>query len=178
MDTIPMAAPWTFRHREQLPHWLDQPLTTAFPSTSLTATVPVLHLQWDLWTCYHSPSPSVFVAHRLGHSVVWGILVAWTRIEPASPTLQGGFLTTETPGESPANLLNWLKAISKWRFKKLQWQKHFSQFLHVDPNTGNEWTIIPISMLMIIFIKIFLPTAAVTKTANGYRWSWASGWVL
>ena len=37
---------------------------------------------------------------RLGCSVAYGILVPWPGIEPASPALQGGFLTTGPPGKS------------------------------------------------------------------------------
>ena len=37
----------------------------------------------------------------LSCSAVCGILIPWAGIEPASPTLQVGFFTTEPPGKSP-----------------------------------------------------------------------------
>ena len=39
-------------------------------------------------------------AQGLGCSSAHGILVPWSGIEPESPALQGGFLTTEPPGKS------------------------------------------------------------------------------
>ena len=38
--------------------------------------------------------------HRLSCSMAHGILVSWPEIEPKSPELQGGFLTTGPPGKS------------------------------------------------------------------------------
>ena len=40
---------------------------------------------------------SVVVAHGLNYSATCGILVPWLGIEPVSPALRGGFLTTEVP---------------------------------------------------------------------------------
>ena len=42
----------------------------------------------------------VIVAYELHWSVACGILVAWPGIEPVSPELQGGFLTTGLPEKS------------------------------------------------------------------------------
>ena len=42
------------------------------------------------------PGPGV---HRLSCSMAHGILVFWPEIEPASPELQGGFLTMGPPGK-------------------------------------------------------------------------------
>ena len=44
---------------------------------------------------------SVVVAHGLSCPAACGILVSRQGIEPASPTLEGGFLTTGPPGKSP-----------------------------------------------------------------------------
>ena len=44
---------------------------------------------------------SVVVAHRLSCPTVCGILVPRPVIEPTSPALEGGFLTTGPPGKSP-----------------------------------------------------------------------------
>ena len=44
---------------------------------------------------------SLIVARRLSCPAACGILVAQPGLEPASPALEGGFLTTAPPGESP-----------------------------------------------------------------------------
>ena len=44
---------------------------------------------------------SVFELHWLSCSMAYGILVARAEIEPASPALQGRFLTTGPPGKFP-----------------------------------------------------------------------------
>ena len=41
------------------------------------------------------------MARGLSCTTAWGILVPWPGIEPASPALEGGFLTTGSPGKSP-----------------------------------------------------------------------------
>ena len=43
---------------------------------------------------------SLVAAHRLSCPVACGILVPWPGIEPMSPALEGGFLTTGPPGKS------------------------------------------------------------------------------
>ena len=53
---------------------------------------------------------SVVVAHRLSCPVACGILVPRPGIEPTSPALEGGVLTTGPPGKSSI-LLNLLKFI-------------------------------------------------------------------
>ena len=53
---------------------------------------------WDLLLWY---ADFVVVAHGLSCSEVCRIVVPWPGIEPTSPALQGGFLTTEPPGKSP-----------------------------------------------------------------------------
>ena len=49
---------------------------------------------------------SLVVVHGLSWSIACGILVPRPRIEPASPALQGGFLTTGLPGKSPQYVFN------------------------------------------------------------------------
>ena len=50
---------------------------------------------------------SVVVACRLSCPETSGILVPQTRIEPMSPTLEGGFLTTGPPGKSCHSCFKW-----------------------------------------------------------------------
>ena len=45
---------------------------------------------------------SVVAEHAVSCSMARGILVPWPGTEPASQASQGGFLITQTPGESPA----------------------------------------------------------------------------
>ena len=47
----------------------------------------------------------VVAAHGLSCSAACGILVPQPGIEPASPGLQGGFLTTGPPGKSPKHVM-------------------------------------------------------------------------
>ena len=49
---------------------------------------------------YSCGAGSVVVAHRLSCYTARGILVPGPGIEPVSPALQGGFLTTGPPGKS------------------------------------------------------------------------------
>ena len=60
---------------------------------------------WDLWGqhvhCLAVARGSVVVAHRLRCFVACGILGVRPGIEPVSPALQGGFLTTGPLGKSP-----------------------------------------------------------------------------
>ena len=48
---------------------------------------------------------SVVVAYGLSCLAACGILVPRPGIEPASPALEGGFLTAGPPGKSPFNVL-------------------------------------------------------------------------
>ena len=70
---------------------------------------------------------SVVVAHGLSYSATCGTLVPWPGIEPASPALQGGFLTTGPLGKfldsswvdvslqsSPIPLPSHFPAVSTW----------------------------------------------------------------
>ena len=50
--------------------------------------------RWDL-SLWHADS--LVVAHRLRCSTTCGILVHGSGVKPASPALQGGFLTTGPP---------------------------------------------------------------------------------
>ena len=52
-----------------------------------------------MWALEHVGS--VVAAHRLSCPTACGILVPPPGIEPASPALEGGFLTTGPPGKSP-----------------------------------------------------------------------------
>ena len=52
---------------------------------------------------------SVAVAHRFSCPMACGILVPRPGIEPTSPALEGGFLTTGPPGKPPGILLNTLQ---------------------------------------------------------------------
>ena len=45
----------------------------------------------------------LLAVHGLSCSTAYGILVPWPRIEPASPALEGEFLTAGPPGKSPQN---------------------------------------------------------------------------
>ena len=57
---------------------------------------------------------SVIVARGLSCFTACGILVPWSGIEPTSPALQGGFLTTGPPGKSLDRHLNYSRGcISK-----------------------------------------------------------------
>ena len=47
---------------------------------------------------------SLVAAHRLSCPAARGILVPWPGIKPASPALEGRFLTTGPPGKSPVQL--------------------------------------------------------------------------
>ena len=56
---------------------------------------------------------SVVVAQGLSCPVAYGILVPRPGIEPVSPALEGGFLTTGPPGKSPIPVtLNGVKELS------------------------------------------------------------------
>ena len=52
----------------------------------------------DAWALEHVGS--VVVARHLSFSMAYETLVSEPGIEPASPALQGGFLTTGPPGKS------------------------------------------------------------------------------
>ena len=45
---------------------------------------------------------SLAAVYRLSYPLVWGILAPQPGIEPASPSIAGGFLTTGAPGKSPS----------------------------------------------------------------------------
>ena len=54
---------------------------------------------------------SVVVVCGLGSPVACGILVPRPRIEPSSPALEGGFLTTAPPGKSHIHDIKWKKSV-------------------------------------------------------------------
>ena len=57
-----------------------------------------------------------------------GILVPWPEIEPASPDLEGRFLTTEPPGKSPGSLSLIIVTIKKFSLNcKANKRKHNPQ---------------------------------------------------
>ena len=63
---------------------------------------PMEHGLWGVWaSVFVAPrlqsTDSVVVAHGLSCSAACGILVRGPGIEPMSPALQGGFLTTGPP---------------------------------------------------------------------------------
>ena len=49
---------------------------------------------------------SVVAVLKLSCPAACGILPPWPWIEPASPAMEGGFLSTGPPGKSPGNFLN------------------------------------------------------------------------
>ena len=53
--------------------------------------------------CIWRPTSSGVAAHRLSCPAACGISVPWPGIKLMSPALDGGFLTTGPPGESPDN---------------------------------------------------------------------------
>ena len=63
-----------------------------------THTLVVVHRLKSTWA-------SVVVVKRLSFSMACGTFIPQQEIEPTSPTLPGGFLTTGPPGKSPACLL-------------------------------------------------------------------------
>ena len=98
---------------------------------SLLLWVGFLQLQWagaTLWLWCESFSwqlllllqtgsgclGSVVVAHELSCSATYGILVPRSGMEPMSPTLAGGFLTTGPPGKPKGHILKQLKFQKKF----------------------------------------------------------------
>ena len=75
-----------------------------FKNTYLTASA----LYCGLWNLPLQPTVSLVEAHGLSYSVVCEILVPQSGIEPAPPTLQGGFFTTEPPGKPQEVLIDLL----------------------------------------------------------------------
>ena len=61
---------------------------------------------------------SVVAECGLSCSAARGILVPQPGIEPKSPTLEGGFFTTEPPGKSLMSLFNQLNIITNWEKKR------------------------------------------------------------
>ena len=66
------------------------------------------------WTPWLWCTGSVVVACGLSCSKACCILVPWPGVEPMSPALQSGFLTTGPPGKSPLCIL------SRWGFSSLK----------------------------------------------------------
>ena len=54
----------------------------------------------QLWLTSSEHAGSIVAAHRVSCSMAYGVLAPCPEMEPTSPALQGGFLTTELPGKS------------------------------------------------------------------------------
>ena len=68
-------------------------LTTSLKNKSINLFLAALGVSRGPWG-------AVAAAHRLSCLSACGISVLWLGMEPASPALQGGFLTTGLPGKS------------------------------------------------------------------------------
>ena len=108
------------------------------------------------WRCMNT----VAVACRLISPVACGILVPQPRIEPVSPALGGGFLTTGAAGKTPHTYIFFSFIFISWRLITLQ---YCSGFCHTLTWTSHGFTCIPhpdpLSDLPLYQIPLGLPSA-------------------
>ena len=79
---------------------LENPMDCSLPGSSVHGVARVGH---DLATKPPPPLASLVVAHRLSFPVACGILVLQPGIKPASPAMEGRFLTTRSPEKGSLN---------------------------------------------------------------------------
>ena len=93
-----------FTYLINLESW--QPLPILFAVTR-EIKIFILSLKICIYLFIYLAASGLIAAHMLRCSMACGILVPWPGIEPASPALQGRFLTTEPPGKCHNNY-SWL----------------------------------------------------------------------